>query len=186
MTNCASFSAIMGQAIGTRKPSSPIADGLIAELVRRAMIAEPAFAHCWVHLQLKGKRELGGDPMTVNGEIAIRVVDGTVMLDGEVCCLGQKRLAGALAWWVPGSRTVINALRVTPPEEDSETAITDAVRLLLKKDPFVNADLVQVTTRKATVTLDGSVPTKLAREIAEHDAWYVYGVEEVVNRIAID
>src|SRR5205823_343549 len=128
-------------------------------LVRRTLISEPAFAHCWVHLQLKGKRELGDEPMTVNGEIAIRVVDGTIMIDGEVCCLGQKRLAGALAWWVPGSRTVVNALRVSPPEEDSEAAITDAVRLILKKDPFVDAARVQVTTQKATVMLEGSVPS---------------------------
>src|SRR5437764_8276553 len=110
MSKCTNLAAVVGQAVGTRKPSSPIADGLIAELVRRTLISEPAFAHCWVHLQLRGKRELGDEPMTVNGEIAIRVVDGTIMIDGEVCCLGQKRLAGALAWWVPGSRTVVNAL----------------------------------------------------------------------------
>ncbi len=186
MSKFASFAAIMGQAIGTRGPNSRIADGLIAELVRRALISEPAFAHCWVHLQLKGKRELGEAAVTVTGEVAIRVVAGTVMLDGEVSCLGQKRLAGALAWWVPGSRTVVNGLRVTPPEDNSEGGITDAVRLLLKKDPFVDAKQVRVTTSDHTVTLDGMVPTELARQIAEHDAWYVYGVEEVVNRIAVE
>ena len=45
--------------------------------------------------------------------------------------------------------------------------------------------LLTVSTDKAKVTLDGSVPTALAREIAENDAWYVYGVEEVVNRITV-
>jgi osmotically-inducible protein OsmY len=185
MSQRPTLAAIVAQASGAVRPTSRISDGLIAELVRRALIAEPTFFHCWVHLQLKGKRELGTEPVTVNGEIAIRVVDGAVMLDGEVACLGQKRLAGALAWWVPGSRTIINALRVSPPVEDNDAGIADAVRWMLKKDPFVRTDQVRVTTDHATVTLDGVVPTKLAREIAEHDAWYVYGVEEVVNRIEV-
>jgi len=185
VSNFPSFEAIMGQAIGGTLPSPPIADGMVAELVRRALVAEPAFAHCWIRLRPQGEREAARNPVTVNGEIAIRVVDGTIILHGEVACLGQKRLAGALAWWVPGGRTVVNALRVTRPEDDGDAEITDCVRLVLKKDPFLNSAHVQVSTNHAKVTLDGMVPSKLAREIAEHDAWYVYGVEEVVNRITI-
>jgi hypothetical protein len=71
--------------------------------------------------------------MPVDGEIAIRVADGTVMLDGKVSRLGQKRLAGALAWWVPGCRVVVNRLGLMTPEEDDEAAISDAVRLVLKR-----------------------------------------------------
>lgn len=185
LSKYATLTGIVAQAIGTRKPGSPIGDELIAELVRRALVAEPAFALCWVRLQLKDKRELGRDPLTVNGEVAIRVAGGTVLLDGKVSCLWQKRLAGALAWWVPGCRRVINNLRLFSPEDDSDAAITEAVRLLLKRDPFVNSDRVQVTTNNAIVMLDGVVPTSLAREIAERDAGYVYGVEEVVNHIAV-
>ena len=86
---------------------------------------------------------------------------------------------------MPGSRDVVNGLGVTPPEEDSDGEITDAVRLVLEKDPFINPDQLRVTTRDATVILDGLVPTESERDMAEHDAWYVYGVENVVNRIAI-
>ena len=112
--------------------------------------------------------------------------EGVVTLDGEVPGLGHKRLADALVWWVPGSRDVINGLGVAPPEEDSDAEITDAVRLVLEKDPFVNPDQIRVTTSNATVTLDGLVPTESERDMAEHDAWYVFGVENVLNRIAIE
>ena len=185
MSKYATLSAIMAQAIGTRKRSSPIADELIAELVRRALAAEPAFALCWVNLHHKAKRDAGRAPLTVSGEIAIRVVDGVVLLDGKVSCLWQKRLAGTLAWWVPGCRRVINNLTPACPEDDSDTDISEAVRLVLKRDPFVDSDRLQVTTHAAGVVLDGLAPTSLARDIAEQDARCVYGVRAVLNRISI-
>ena len=132
---------------------------------------------------VKGDLEPVRDPPNATGTIDIRVEDGVVTLDGDVIGLAQKRLAGALAWWVPGSRDIINGLGVTPPEADSDFEIADAVRLLLEKDPFVNADQLRVSVRDAVVTIDGLVPTEAERDVAEHDAWYVFGVEDVVNRV---
>jgi osmotically-inducible protein OsmY len=167
------------------RPATPMEDGMIGDLVRDALIEEPALANCRVRVWVKGQPEIVSDPPSASGAIDIRVADGVVTLDGEVTGLGQKRLAGALAWWVPGSRDVVNGLGVTPPEEDNDAEITDAVRLVLEKDPFVNPDQIRVTTNNATVTLDGLVPTASERDMAEHDAWYVFGVEDVVNRIAV-
>ena len=101
MSKSPSFTAVIGQAVGGKMPSPPIEDIMIADMARRALSVEPAFAHCWIRVRPQAGQQLGRDPLTVNGEILIRVVDGTVLLDGEVSCLGQKRLAGALAWWVP-------------------------------------------------------------------------------------
>jgi osmotically-inducible protein OsmY len=159
-------------------------DGMIGEPVRDALIEEPALANCRIRVWSKGRLELMRDPLSATGAIDIRVDDGIVTLDGEVSGLGQQRLAGALAWWVPGSRDVVNGLGVSPPEEDSDGEITDAVRLVLEKDPFVNPSQIRVTTRNATVTLDGLAPSEAERDMAEHDAWYVFGVEKIVNRIA--
>jgi len=167
------------------RPAQPMADGMIGDLVRDALVEEPALANCRIRLWDKGQPELISDPISASGAIDIRVAEGVVTLDGEVPGLGHKRLAGALAWWVPGSRDVINGLGVAPPEEDSDAEITDAVRLVLEKDPFVNPDQVRVTTSNATVILEGLVPTESERDMAEHDAWYVFGVENVVNRIAV-
>jgi len=167
------------------RPATPMEDGMIGDLVRDALIEEPALASCRIRVWAKGQPELVRDPPSAAGAIDIRVEDGVVTLDGDVAGLGQKRLAGALAWWVPGSRDVVNGVGVTPPEEDSDGEITDAVRLVLEKDPFVNPDQIRVMTRHACVMLDGLVPTASERDMVEHDAWYVFGVENVVNRIAV-
>jgi osmotically-inducible protein OsmY len=109
---------------------------------------------------------------------------GVVTLNGQVPSLSHKRLAGVLAWWVPGSRDVINGLEVMPPEEDNDDEITDAVRLALEKDPFVNAAQVRVRTKHAIVTLEGLVAHDTEKHMAECDAWYVFGVDKVINTLA--
>jgi osmotically-inducible protein OsmY len=181
--------AIQGRSIVDRlhvRPAVPMEDGEIRDLVRDALLEEPALSQCrlreWVKEDLQPLR----DPPDATGTIEIRVEDGVVTLDGDVIGLGQKRLAGALAWWISGSRDVINGLGVTPPEVDNDFEIADAVRLVLEKDPFVNADQLRVGVRNAVVALDGIVPTKHERDMAEHDAWYVFGVEDVINRIEVE
>lgn len=168
------------------RPATPMEDGMIGDLVRDALVEEPALADCRISVFVKNRPELVRDPASPTGAIDIHVKDGVVTLDGEVPGLGQKRLAGALAWWVPGSRDVVNGLGLSPHENDNDGEITDAVRLVLEKDPFVNPDQIRVTTHHTVVTLDGLVPTAVERDMAEHDAWYVFGVEDVVNRIAVE
>lgn len=91
--------------------------------------------------------------MTPRCSIDVAVGDGVVTLNGQVTSLSQKRLAGVLAWWVPGSRDVINGIEVTPIQEDSDDELTEAIKLVLEKDPLVNASLVRIRTRNAMVTL---------------------------------
>jgi osmotically-inducible protein OsmY len=108
-----------------------------------------------------------------------------VTLSGTVPSLGHMRLAGVLAWWVPGSRDVVNDLDVVPAEADSDDEMTDAVRGALEKDPFVNADQIRVSTRGRVVTLTGVVPKDAERDMAERDAWYVAGVDDVRNELTV-
>lgn len=63
-------------------------------------------------------------------------------LEGRVVSLSHKRLAGVLAWWVPGCRDFV-------------------------------------------VTLDGLVRTEEERRRAEDDAWCLFAVDDVVNRIEV-
>jgi osmotically-inducible protein OsmY len=119
------------------------------------------------------------------GIIAVVVDGGVVTLDGQVPSLSHKRLAGVLAWWVPGSRDVINGLGVEPTQEDNNDEITDAVRLVFEKDRFVPAEQIRVHTQGRVVTLEGVVPSDSIREMAEFDAWYVFGVNRVSNRLAV-
>lgn len=166
-------------------PAERMGDGAIRDLVRDALLAEPALDECSIRVSVKVAWEAVRSLDSAAGSIDITVSDGVVTLDGNVPGLGLKRLAGILAWWVPGSRDVINGMGVTPPEEDNDGEISDAVRLALEKDPLVNPDQIRVSTRNAVVTLQGQVPTRSEREAAEFDGWYVFGVDKVINQISV-
>jgi osmotically-inducible protein OsmY len=86
---------------------------------------------------------------------------------------------------VPGSRDVINGLGVKPPETDSDAAIADAVRQVIEADPAVESESIQVTVQGAVVALDGTVRQASERAAAESDAWYVFGVDDVINRLIV-
>ena len=167
-------------------PAEQMGDGAIRDHVCHALVQEPALETCAIRLRVNDRvetlRESSFDPLTT---IEVSVENGVVVLDGQVTSLSHQRLAGVLAWWVPGSRDVINGLAVVPLEEDNDDEVTDAVRLVLEKDPFVNAGQIRVSTRDYVVTLEGLVPNEKVREMAEFDAWYVFGVDRVVNNLEV-
>jgi len=167
------------------RPAQPMGDGEIRDLVRDALLQEPAFAEFAIRRRLGERIESLREPPEARGALELEVDDGIVTLNGRLPGLDAKRLAGVLAWWVPGNRDVINGIAVEPPEEDSDEAILEAVRLVLEKDPFVDASQIRVGVKHALVRLTGLVPSEAEREMAEFDAWYVFGVDKVDNRIEV-
>lgn len=120
-----------------------------------------------------------------SGEIEFAVADGIITLEGHVLSLSHRRIAEVLAWWVPGCRGVDNRLEVTPAEQDNDDEVTDALRLVLEIDPTIHADQILVKTNLGVVSLDGVVAREEEKRSAELDAWYVPGVNEVVNRLEV-
>jgi osmotically-inducible protein OsmY len=168
------------------KAAERMEDGMILDLVRDALIEEPAFQDCTIRLRRKGKLETARESLyKAHGEIELSAKDGVVFLDNVVLNLSQKRLAEVLAWWVPGTRDVINELEVSPPEEDNDGEITDALRIVLEKDPFLDAAQIRIETKGGIVTLGGLVATEAQKEMAENDAWYIFGVDKVVNHLSV-
>ena len=55
--------------------------------------------------------------------------------------------------------------------------------LALDKDPLFDASQIRVGVRGRTVRLTGLLPTSAERDAAEWDAWYVFGVDDVINEI---
>jgi osmotically-inducible protein OsmY len=167
-------------------PATPMGDKEIRDAVRDALLQEPALAECAIREWVKGEAVVVRDPPEgARGDITVRVDDGVVTLEGDAPTMAHKRLAGVLAWWVPGSRDVINGLGEQAPEADLDAEITDAVNIALQKDPFVDAGQIRVLTQNAKVILHGIVPTDSEREMAEFDAWYVFGVDKVENKIEV-
>jgi len=168
------------------RPAQPMSDAELRDHVIKVLLEEPVFEHCSLHSRLPQKLLAHRDPVAAPiGAIVVEVSDGVVTLNGEVPSLSHKRLAGVLAWWVPGCRDVVNGLAELPAQQDNDDEITDAVRLALEKNPFINATKTTVTSKDGVVTLAGLVPNETMRRMAERDAWFVLGVRRVVNQIAV-
>lgn len=163
------------------KPASPMSDDGVLDHLRKAYYQEPAFQQFAI-TEGEAKLVRAGLP-GASGEIAIEVEHGVVTLNGSLPGLAAKRLAGVLAWWVPGVRDVVNGITVDPPEDDAPIQIEEAVRIALDKDPLFDASQIRVGVRGRTVRLTGWVPSAAARDAAEWDAWYVFGVDDVINEI---
>jgi len=162
-------------------PAMQMEDGEIRDHVCTALQAENLLASSAIWAIIKGKPEAVRETNESIGSIDVEVTDGIVVLNGAVPSLSAKRLAGVLAWWVPGSRDVINGLDVSPPEDDNDDEVVDAIRLVLEKNPFVNASQIKVSCNNYIVTLEGLVKTEAQRHMAEADVWYVFRVDGVVN-----
>lgn len=170
-------------------PAQRMGDGQIRDHVRDALLEEPVFANCGLSVRLdtiwQTVREPYIAPTAPHPSIQVSVAEGVVTLDGQVGSLSHKCLAGALAWWVPGTRNVVNGLEVAPAQEEGDAEITEAVRLVLEKDPLVNAINIRVTTKNSVVTLDGVATSESEKEMAEMDAWCGFGVDRVINRLQL-
>ncbi|QSQ19057.1 BON domain-containing protein [Pyxidicoccus parkwayensis] len=169
------------------RPARKMTDGQVLQHACDALLGEPAMQHIGVRVR-DGKevRDLRvAPPGSRGGTLEVRVEDGVVTLDGDVGGLGAKRLAEVLVWWIPGVRDVVNGLGVDPREQDNDGEMAESVRIALEKDPLVDAGSIQVATRHGVVTLTGAVPSSEQRHIAEMDAWYVWGVDRVVNRLQV-
>ena len=82
-------------------------------------------------------------------------------------------------------RDVVNGIEVDPPGEDRPDLIEEAVRVVLEKDPLVNASQIRVGARKTAVRLTGAVRTVAERDAAERDARCIFGVDNVLSEIEV-
>ncbi|MGZ8218666.1 BON domain-containing protein [Methylomagnum sp.] len=120
-----------------------------------------------------------------NHRVEIEAQDGTVILTGEVLSLTHRRMAEVLAWWAVGCESVENLLHVVPPEQETDDELADAIRMVMEKDPLVRADQLQIKAQHGQVTLAGTLLSNEERYLAVQDAWYVPGVQDVVDGILV-
>ena len=149
----------------------------LLDAVTDALSQEPAFRDIAVHG--------AGDDSSAGDWIRVDVEGCRVRLEGQMRSLSHRRLAEVIAWWVPGSCDVHNHVRVRPAEKDNDDEITDAVQMVLEKDPLLHAESLSVHTRDRVVTLSGSVHSDEQRRMAIYDCWYVPGVHEVHDRMQV-
>lgn len=171
-------------APGARPGEGRRGDGEIRDSLTRRLLEQPEFRNCTIrtHTNEAGQilREGNGDGV---GDITIAVSDGVIVLEGRVISQPHRLFAGVLAWWTPGRRDVVNALEVQPAYDERDDEVTEAVRLVLEADPEIDAAQVRPNCEKWVVTLEGNVPTEEQKRRAEMDAWYISGVDRVINNL---
>jgi osmotically-inducible protein OsmY len=167
-------------------PGEARGDGAIRDSVARMLLAQPEFRNCTVRSHANQRNDILRRAHEDSvGEIAIAVTDGVIVLEGHVISQSHRRFAGVLAWWTRGRRDVVNSLEVRPDYEDRDEEISESLELVLEADPLVDRSQIRMSCRDRTVILEGSVPTGQQKRRAELDAWALYGVERVVNRLQV-
>jgi osmotically-inducible protein OsmY len=161
-------------------------DGATRDSVCTWLSRDIDFQNCGLVARIKGQRRVLRDPgVDPSGQIEVAVADGVITLSGQVISLSHKRLAGVIAWWARGCRDVVNDLEVVPPEADNDDEITDALRLVLESDPYVHADQLGIRSRNGVVLLEGMASSEDEKARAESDAWCLFAVDGVINRIQV-
>ena len=130
-------------------------DGIMDHL-RKAFSYEPSFRGETIS-ERRGEDLIliQGAPEVADGSVELEVADDIVTLNGILPSLTGKRLAGVLAWWVPGVRDEVNGIAVEPFEEEAPILLEEAVRLVLEKDPFVDPSQIRVGAGERTITWPG-------------------------------
>jgi osmotically-inducible protein OsmY len=169
-------------------PTEHKGDGEIQEMLASMLLNAGELKNCTLRLTKKGQivnlQEGGAED--ASGDIQVSVKDAVVTLNGWAISLSHKRLAGVLAWWVPGCRDVVDGLEVRPPEQDNDDELSDALSLVLEMDPLIpHPDQIRVQTRDHVITLEGLVGSQLEKSRAEQDAWCLFDVDRVVNHLAV-
>ena len=167
-------------------PGERRGDGAVRDSAARLLLQQPELRGCSLNVRTNERIEVlhrvADDPA---GEIELSVTDGVVVLEGHVISQSHRRFAGAVAWWTPGRRDVINALEVRPAYEDRDDEVAEVMRLVLEADPELDADQIRTNCNGKVVFLDGTVPNDQQKRRAEQDAWSLAAIRGVVNRLEI-
>lgn len=150
------------------------------------LMAEPAFAETGIALEVAGRTDTLQQPPASGHTIQMGVEHGAVSLRGRVPSLTHQRLAEVLLWWTAGCRRVDNALAVDPPQGDSDEVLNDALRMVLEKDPLIDAGQVHAGSTAGIVELEGQLPSAELHRLAVRDVWAVPGVWDVDDHLRVE
>lgn len=94
------------------------------------------------------------------------VNNGVVMLQGFVQSKAEKKLVEDVVKNVRGVRRIVNDIEVAARDDRSDTEIAMELRQLLKADPYVDAENVEVEVKDRTILLSGEVSSIAAKSRA--------------------
>ena len=170
----------------TVTPGETMGDRQIRDQFRDVLYREPLFTDFMLIAADRGSPTVLRRPAEAAGRIEYDIDRGIVTLDGSVPTAEHKRLAGVLAWWVPGRRDVINTIAVETGESNDAETMAVWVKEILDRDEHLDASAIHVVAENEAIHLSGQVSSAKECDQAEFDAWYIDGVESVINAITIN
>jgi osmotically-inducible protein OsmY len=175
-----------------RVAKEPAGDQQIEQDIANALLDEPALTDYAIHQGGSGKsgaampgedgRTLRHSP-SARGHIAVSVSGGRAILSGHAGSPAHARLAEVLAWWTPGCELVDNRIDVIPPRQEHDEELADVVRLVLEKDPLLDAAQFKVRAEQGVVRLEGLADNDERRRMAVLDCYCVPGVRSVDDQV---
>ncbi len=131
------------------------------------------------------KNTLQWNPDLAAYKIETDVQNGWIELSGTVDAYWKKVQAESDALSVNGVLRVTNNVAVVPTAKITDESIAEDVVKALDRNLEINADNVDVTVRKGTVRLDGTVTTLSAKSAANNAALYTRGVVAVEDNLVV-
>lgn len=162
--------------------STDMKDDQLCDNIVKVLSSEPLFRDMQI---TSGNGGATPDSQPSNDWIQVSTSGSSVHLDGKVHSLSHRRLAEVTTWWIPGTSRVENRIQLSPPEQDTDEELQDAIRLALERDPSLDVAQIQFAVKDKSVVLNGYVESEVNRRIASRDCWTVPGVHAVDNRIQV-
>ena len=168
-----------------RVEGQAIADKELKDEVAHILGHEPVFADHTIVVRSDGDVEFMHDFRLNANRILASIENGIITLSGKVNSINHWRFAEVLMWWLPGCLQVNNTMEVVPPQLDNDDTLTNAIRMVLDKDPFVHASHLIIGALSGVVELNGYLPNEEEHMFAVRDTWTVPGVNDVHDNINI-
>lgn len=139
--------------------------------------------------------------------VKVRVMEGAVVMEGEVADIAAKKLALEAAGAIEGTRGVVDRLRVIPSERRGDGAIRDSLaNFLLNANELRNCTIrvasndkletlregppdgggsIDFEVNDGIIVLDGTVISLSHKRIAGVLAWWTPGCRDVINSLDV-
>jgi osmotically-inducible protein OsmY len=131
------------------------------------------------------ERELEWEPSVDERKIGVAVIDGVVVLTGEVTSYAEKWKAERTAERVAGVKGIANEIEVKTAFQRSDVDIAKAAVDALKWNVMVPSDKVKVKVERGWLTLEGEANWDYQRRAAEKAVRNLPGVRGISNLIVV-
>lgn len=120
-------------------------------------------------------------------DIIVSVSGGFVTLSGTVRSQEESRAAVEDVWTIKGVKSVINNIRVLPPQVRAEEAIEQRILAFIGGERRVlDPTRISVRCRDGVVYLRGAVSSPGERRVVEDYVRSIEGVDKVRNELAVE